>query len=500
MSAFENLLNHKLDVALPLGIVALSVAAVLPSLMENKAITKFPLIGVEIGGFEKRRKYFIQHAKALHSEGYKKFTEAIYRITDTEGDMIVLPIKYLEELRKVPDHILNNKITLQEMFMTRYTGHDSDSEILNHIIRADLTHNLPRIQDRLLLEVAQTVPEQLGTSPDWKSIQINEVMLKIVAIVSGHIFIGSKHNRHPVYLHASINYTVDLIKTAEEIKTWNKWLRFIGKYQVPSLKPLQQHKVAATKFLAPIIEERRRAAEAGEEIEDDCLTWIMNKANKFGINTDAEIAQTQLTLTFFDLIAECPEVIPEVRKEAQRVLDENDGIMSTQALQQMKLLDSIMRESQRMNPTGVSKFWRRLVEPLTLKDGTTFPKGSTIAVPHFSVNHDPKYYPDPYRFNPYRFVDLREGKTEDPLNYANKEQYQYISVKPESVGFGYGKHSCPGRFFASAEIKMIVVRMLLDYDIKMPDGVEGRYQSKYNSNGISPDSTKCVDFRYVGNI
>lgn len=72
MSAFEKLLSYKLEVALPLGVVALSVAAVLPFLMEDKAIAKFPLVGGNIGGYEKRRKYFIQHAKDLHNEGYKK--------------------------------------------------------------------------------------------------------------------------------------------------------------------------------------------------------------------------------------------------------------------------------------------------------------------------------------------------------------------------------------------------------------------------------------------
>ena len=36
--------------------------------------------------------------------------------------------------------------------------------------------------------------------------------------------------------------------------------------------------------------------------------------------------------------------------------------------------------------------------------------------------------------------------------------------------FGLGKHACPGRFFASNEIKVLLCRIILDYDMKLLDG------------------------------
>ncbi len=41
--------------------------------------------------------------------------------------------------------------------------------------------------------------------------------------------------------------------------------------------------------------------------------------------------------------------------------------------------------------------------------------------------------------------------------------------------FGFGRHACPGRFFAANEIKMIIANFVMDYDIKLPDGVKERY-------------------------
>lgn len=87
-----------------------------------------------------------------------------------------------------------------------------------HIIRPDLTHNLPSIVTELSSTVAITVPEQLGTSPDWTSITIYPKLMQIVAVVSGHIFIGPDLNRSQTYIDSSINYTLDLFGAASELR------------------------------------------------------------------------------------------------------------------------------------------------------------------------------------------------------------------------------------------------------------------------------------------
>lgn len=48
-----------------------------------------------------------------------------------------------------------------------------------------------------------------------------------------------------------------------------------------------------------------------------------------------------------------PELVEDIRKEVASVLEETDGVMTSQALFRMKLLDSFMRESQRFTPPFV---------------------------------------------------------------------------------------------------------------------------------------------------
>lgn len=63
--------------------------------------------------------------------------------------------------------------------------------------------------------------------------------------------------------------------------------------------------------------------------------------------------------------------------------------------------------------------------------------------------------------------------------------------------FGYGRHACPGRFFAANEIKLMLVRLLMDYDIKMPDGVDGRYANIIMGTDALPDPTRELMFKRV---
>jgi cytochrome P450 len=95
-----------------------------------------------------------------------------------------------------------------------------------------------------------------------------------------------------------------------------------------------------------------------------------------------------------------------------------------------------------------------------------------IETPHGPLTQDPALYPDPGTFNARRFSDLRAFRTSDPINYKNREQYQFIAVTKENMGFGYGPHACPGRFFAANEIKLILARLLLRYDLRLPDGAK----------------------------
>ena len=76
---------------------------------------------------------------------------------------------------------------------------------------------------------------------------------------------------------------------------------------------------------------------------------------------------------------------------------------------------------------------------------------------------DPSIYPNPYAYDGRRFLRLRQsGDTGTALAPSSLEH----------IAFGMGKALCPRRFFVSNEVKIALAKILLTYDVKIPEGFE----------------------------
>lgn len=83
--------------------------------------------------------------------------------------------------------------------------------------------------------------------------------------------------------------------------------------------------------------------------------------------------------------------------------------------------------------------------------------------------HDPDIYPDPETFDGYRFFRMRGDPSLD-------SQAHIVSTSPAHLGFGHGKHACPGRFFAANELKVALAHLIMKYDWKLLPGYEHQWQ------------------------
>jgi cytochrome P450 len=114
-------------------------------------------------------------------------------------------------------------------------------------------------------------------------------------------------------------------------------------------------------------------------------------------------------------------------------------------------------------------FERVIHQDYRLSDGFVIPAHTTIGIPTVALNMDPKLYPEPEKYKGFRFAQIRETQPADVGARA-----QYAASNTSSMSFGFGRHACPGRWFAANEIKAIMAYILLNYDFKFPAGVEQR--------------------------
>lgn len=153
-------------------------------------------------------------------------------------------------------------------------------------------------------------------------------------------------------------------------------------------------------------------------------------------------------------IAVNPDVQNRLRKEIQEAHKANNGILSYDSLLKLKYLDNVFSETLRKWPP-VPMIDRVCTKPFTIKPKYTNEKpveirlNDSFILPIFALHRDPKYFPEPEKFNPERFSDE---------NKDNIVPYSYIP-------FGSGPRNCIGSRFAILEAKAVLYHLLLHFEV-----------------------------------
>lgn len=296
------------------------------------------------------------------------------------------------------------------------------------------------------------------------------MILGLVSRISSRVFLGEELCRNKEWLDVTCNYAVDTMRAAEELRLWPAPLRTFVHWFLPSCQRSREHARETRRLLAPILEKRRAMKARGEDVGfDDALEWLEREANgraydpaaaQLIISTLAIHTTSDLLMQVLCDVVQHPEILQPLRDEMVSAL--RDGGWRKTSLYNMKLLDSVIKESQRIKPLGLVSMRRVAMTDMTLSDGTFIPKDTTVGVSAQRM-WDSSVYPRADEWDGYRFLRLRGTP-------GNENAAQLVSTGPDHLGFGHGKHSCPGRFFAGNEVKIALVHLLLKYDWRLSEG------------------------------
>ncbi|KAF9874206.1 cytochrome P450 [Colletotrichum karsti] len=407
--------------------------------------------------------------------------EAYQVITET-GEMTILPpVPYANEIRNHED--LSFDRVLDKNFHAHLPGFEPlretnpHKQVLKQVIRTRLTQFLAKLTAPMTDETTRALTDIIGDEQEWKRVVIKENMVKIVARVSTRIFGGEDLARNEKWLKITSEYARTSFFASELLRMFPKSLRAIVHQLNPISWKLMGQVRDARRIINPIVEKRRQEKKAAEDADEeepeynDCLEWCEEASE----DTVADPAVMQLGLSFAAIhttadmvtqamidLARNPEYFEPLRKEIGDCL-RTDG-WAKLGLYKMKVLDSVCKEVQRMNPISLAAMHREATKPVKLSNGIELPEGARITVSCQQM-WNPHVYPDPQRFDGYRYLRLRER-----LGAGKEGAAHFVSTSPEHLGFGHGQHACPGRFFAANEIKIILCHMLMKYDWRLaPD-------------------------------
>lgn len=172
------------------------------------------------------------------------------------------------------------------------------------------------------------------------------------------------------------------------------------------------------------------------------------------------------TNIFFDLVSSpnAAAYIQELREEIEEVLSANHGKWDKNALAKLVKTDSAIRESLRISTFMTHGMDRMVVSPngVTMQDGLHLSQGTRITTSPYYIHHDSDIYKDPEVYDPFRFSRGKAGETK----VSESTNVSIVNTSDTFLSFGHGRHACPGRFFAAAEMKLLLAYIILNYDIK----------------------------------
>ncbi|KAL0574345.1 hypothetical protein V5O48_007607 [Marasmius crinis-equi] len=445
---------------------------------------------------------FVKRGTKLVQEGYKKYPNQAFKIAAMNRWIVVVTGKdMIEDLRKAGDDQLSMREAINRSLQADIMfGRIQNSTYHTEVVGGALTRHLASMFGEVYDELSQACAEEIPLSDDWVKVPTLAKALRVVCRTSNRLFVGLPLCRNEEWKDINIRHTIDLFTAAGKASIfpgyWSQ--RIVARY----LTPLPRNMKRTMKLLGPIIEERLEKFRAGEgdSLEDDLLTWLIRAAP-----TEEELKPEQLGLRMLTLnvaaihttsqafthalinLCKHPEYIEPLRKEIEDAIEKEGWTKA--AMGRMRMLDSFLKESQRVSSSGAGMF---SVNRLTLKEfvfsnGTVLPAGTVIGTSPSALHFDETTYSNPFEFDGLRSYREREKEGESI-------KHQMVTPGVNYIAFGVGKHACPGRFFAVNEIKALFSHVILNYDVKLDEKDEPT-QIRETSGRIETDSKTQVMFR-----
>ncbi|KAH8897333.1 cytochrome P450 [Thozetella sp. PMI_491] len=436
-------------------------------------------------------------------DGYLRFSKPLDRpfampTTLTRTPIVVLPPSLLPLLNR-PDKTTeaewSNLPGMTDMIQAPYAY--SDPSIYQNMFHFDAfrrrfaKHCMPAMAAITAEEIARGFSEVWGNTPGkWKVLNAWEASGRISVRAAQRIIVGLPLGRDERFLEASRLFANAVFVYAGLINCFPPVCRpVVGPIFSMPTRRYQRQCIA---MLTPLIEERiaiwRKFGEEGEEVPDDFLQWLIPCCAEEGPEKlePASVACRLLGIMTTSIVSvsfvfshclvdlfdspDAEDFVRGLEAECRRVSQaHNDSLSTTEAVDSLYRCDSALRESMRLSDVSITSLFRDVKSgSVDLGNGIHIPPGVRMVFPTQSMHRDAAYYEDPDRFDAFRFSRQFEGLGRDEHQASGSQPRELItSITPSFLVFGYGRHTCPGRWWASQVLKQMMAHLIMNYDIEL---------------------------------
>ncbi|HZR44204.1 MAG TPA: cytochrome P450 [Ktedonobacteraceae bacterium] len=280
---------------------------------------------------------------------------------------------------------------------------------------------------------------------DGASIDMAQEMLNVTLVVVGKTLFNTDVEKEADTFHQGLATSMEAFRKL----AFSPWGPLIEQLPFPINARLRQARASLDKVVYRVIDEHR---QAGKD-QGDLLSMLLMARDEDGSTMDElqlrdevmtlflaghETVAHALTWTWY-LLALHPEVRAKVQQEVDTVLAGRPATIDD--LPRLTYIERVMTESMRICPPvwGID---RRAICDVNIR-GIPIPKGARVVMSQYVVHHDPRFYPEPERFDPERWTP----------------EMQAALPKCAYFPFGGGPRLCVGEPFAWTESILLIATL-----------------------------------------
>lgn len=291
---------------------------------------------------------------------------------------------------------------------------------------------------------------------EWKNnktIEVHAEMVNLTLEIVCQSLFGIDFKEKTSYIKKHMDICV-----ANAERTVSPLLHRFDHTNLPIFKQFRESSIELFNFVKKTIDERIE-----NPIESDDLLNVFIKSYK---DPESNLSLSDITNEILTLLlagfettantlsfAICnindnPKYLDLIKKESQQILSKRNDENFIELVSNAEICSSVIKETLRIFPP----LW---IQPRYCKkdstiDGHFFPQGSNIVLSSYPIHNNPKIYENPEKFIPERWTKDFE---------ANLPRGSYFP-------FGMGSRKCIGDMFAMLEMKVILLNIFANFDLK----------------------------------
>jgi len=244
----------------------------------------------------------------------------------------------------------------------------------------------------------------------------------------------------------------------------NASLAMLFRFDIPLFLARQEWRAIRelNEIIGSIIRKRRSSDQPREDLLDMLLRVRDEDGNPM---SDAQLRDEVMTLFLAGhettaialswacyLVAQNPDIEAKLAEELQAVL--GGRTPAPEDLPRLRYTEMVIKEAMRLYP-AVWGIGRRAIEECEL-GGYRVPAGSNVFILQWRTQRDPRFFPDPERFDPERW-------REDPVRSGKIPRFAYFP-------FGGGPRVCVGASFAMMEVTLLLAMIQQRFHLEIVPG------------------------------